>query len=257
MGILAILEDELIKSADDTNVSDLDAGGKVIKNSANPVDDNDLTTMKWVQDKFDALPRSFFDFEIPKDFPDLQTALASVLVQAGATLYVTDHPDLATTVLINKANLYIIFKNDVVINKGGDIDIGIDVQADGVRIENLKIANFQQLDDIALRVGALTKNVRFINCDFIDNYEAFQDLSEYTIEYGNAIQEINFVAPTILTYDDPQEFIVDQPITPYGPTAVDATIAQYIATGLPPGLSINQFTGVISGTPTVVGWRSD
>lgn len=252
MAIIALLDEELIKGADHASVTSIDAGGRPIKNAGNPVDGNDLITKDWALARFAELHNPPHDFEIPVDFPDLHTALADPSVQAGATIMVASHPDLATTLIINKNDIKIVFKNSVNLNKAGDIDIGIHVQANGITLEFMKLSNFQQLDDVGLKIDAGVLDCRILNCGFYDNYAHIQDDSDYTIEVGTAYRDINFVTPTVLTYETPQTFIVDQPITPYGPIAVDATIAQYVAVNLPPGLTINEFTGVISGIPTVV-----
>lgn len=250
MGLIAILEDELIKASDE--VTFLDAGGRPIKNAGNPVDGDDLITKDWALDEFAKLHNPPHDFEIPVNFPDLQTALASPLVQAGATIMIASHPDIETTIIMNKPLIKLTFKNSVILNKGADIDIGIHVQADGCTLDFMKLANFQQLDDVGVKIDVGVRDTRLLNCGFYDNYVHVQDDSEYTIEVGTAYRDINFVTPTILTYPTPKVLIVDQAIIPYGPTAVNATIAEYVAVGLPPGLVINQFTGVISGIPTVV-----
>ena len=190
MGLIAILEDELIKKA--YEVSELDAGGREIINAGNPVGLNSLVTRGWAESEFAKLHNPPHDFEIPIDFPDLQTALADASVQAGATIMVGTHPDLETTVIVKKENIKLVFKNSVILNKSGDIDIGIHIQADGCTLEFLKLANFQQLDDVGIKIDANVKDARLLNCGFYDNYQHVQDDSEFTIEVGTAYRDINF-----------------------------------------------------------------
>ena len=61
---------------------------------------------------------------------------------------------------------------------------------------------------------------------------------------------MDLTAPTAPTYTAPATLTVGVAITDMDPSG-GIDIASYSATDLPPGLSINSTTGVISGTPDV------
>ena len=60
---------------------------------------------------------------------------------------------------------------------------------------------------------------------------------------------VDNTAPTA-TYTAPDSLVVGAAIPPIMPTTTETDIAKYTATDLPPGLTINQSTGEISGSPT-------
>jgi len=67
---------------------------------------------------------------------------------------------------------------------------------------------------------------------------------------GSEVEAV--VTPTTILYPCPTSFNQSTPISPVVPTGVGNSIS-FSATGLPPGLSIDPTTGVLSGTPTAVG----
>ncbi|HEY5253672.1 MAG TPA: tannase/feruloyl esterase family alpha/beta hydrolase, partial [Acidobacteriaceae bacterium] len=70
---------------------------------------------------------------------------------------------------------------------------------------------------------------------------------------------VNDQAPTWLLYTAQSAvYAIHMPIAPNSPTSAGGTITSYsVAPALPPGLSLNTSTGVISGTPTLATTEAD
>jgi hypothetical protein len=68
---------------------------------------------------------------------------------------------------------------------------------------------------------------------------------------GNSSSSPPVPPPTNLSYSSPTSATVAAAITPLSPTVTGAVTSYSVAPALPPGLSLNASTGVISGTPTV------
>lgn len=89
---------------------------------------------------------------------------------------------------------------------------------------------------------------------------AVSSQTSYTVTGTNAsgtvtttvVITVNGLPPASLAYNTPNTYTAGTTITALNPTSTGGTITQYtIGPSLPSGLSINQNTGVISGTPTV------
>jgi hypothetical protein len=62
---------------------------------------------------------------------------------------------------------------------------------------------------------------------------------------------VNDIAPSLLNYPTPNIYTIDETIAPLTPLVVGNVISYSVSPTLPEGLSMNTFTGAISGTPTV------
>jgi hypothetical protein len=70
--------------------------------------------------------------------------------------------------------------------------------------------------------------------------------------------EVIDVAPTNLTYSTPNIFTIDQTISDLVPTISGGAVVNYsIEPTLPNGLSFDEATGIISGTPTELSAATD
>ena len=85
-------------------------------------------------------------------------------------------------------------------------------------------------------------------------------LATYTVTATNTggsttfgiIITVNDIAPSSLSYSTPKVYTRGAAITPLSPTIIGENITYSVSPSLPAGLSINESTGVISGTPSGV-----
>jgi hypothetical protein len=82
--------------------------------------------------------------------------------------------------------------------------------------------------------------------------------ANYLITAGNGTGSTTFslaitvriAAPSALSYDSPKTYYVGTAIRPLSPLVTGAVASYGVSPALPPGLTLNPTTGVISGTPT-------
>ena len=92
-----------------------------------------------------------------------------------------------------------------------------------------------------------------------------QSATDYEVTATNSGGSVSFVlsieiidlAPTLLSYNTPNVFTIDEAITNLQPTVSGENLVFSIAPSLPTGLSFDTITGIISGTPTVLQSATD
>ncbi len=72
----------------------------------------------------------------------------------------------------------------------------------------------------------------------------------------DVVIEVNHAAPTNLSYATPNSYIKDSAITPLTPTITGADLTYSISPTLPSGLSLDDSTGIISGTPSATSTQT-
>jgi len=94
---------------------------------------------------------------------------------------------------------------------------------------------------------------------------ALQTATDYEVTATNSGGNVSFtlsieiidVAPTLLSYNTPNVFTIDEIITDLEPTVSGENLMFSIVPSLPNGLSFDTSTGIISGTPTVLQSATD